>query len=321
MAKSRAVPDDHAAFAALPIQMVTIGSGDQRIAVHVAGRLASNRVPVVCVPSYQRNMSDFADFIGYFASAADADWPVVLLDLRGRGRSSDRRIKADYASPNDAHDLVVIARALGIETAVFLGQGYGGQVVMALAAERPSLVAGAVLIDAGPLSDPRGLVRLHRNMALVEGMQGPGLRSMFRQMLAVSYPGAAESRLDALAARTHYFDKRHRARALFDPHLITLLAGFEQDDALVAQWPLFNALADQPLLLMKTQLTDQLRRDTFDEMLRRRPDATGLMIADQGSPALLDHRDEVGAIATFVGEVNEGLFGVPPGRAAAPNSA
>jgi hypothetical protein len=161
-----------------------------------------------------------------------------------------------------------------------------------------------VLVDAGPVSDPRGLVRLHRNLSQVEGMKGQGIRSMFRQMLSVSYPELPEPRIDQLAARTHFLDQRQRARALFDPHLITMLEGFEQDDVLVAQWPLFATLATLPLLIFRTQLTDLLRREVFDEMLRRRDDAQGLMIAGQGSPALLDHPDEAAAIAAFVKAIN-----------------
>jgi pimeloyl-ACP methyl ester carboxylesterase len=304
MAKQRIVPADHPAFAGLPVRMITADSGDQQIAVHVAGRLTSDRLPVVCVPGYQRNMSDFTEFVGYCQRAMGEDWPVVLLDLRGRGRSSDRTSKADYISPNDARDLSIVANALGIEAAVFIGQGYGGQVVMALGTERPSLIAGAVLVDAGPVSDPRGLVRLHRNLSQVEGMKGSGIRSMFRQMLSVSYPELPEARIDQLSARTHYLDKRERARALFDPHLITMLEEFEQDDVLVAQWPLFATLDNLPLLMFRTQLTDQLRREVFDEMLRRRDNAQGLMIAGQGSPALLDHPDETAAIAVFVKAIN-----------------
>ena len=56
-----------------------------------------------------------------------------------------------------------------IDSAIFIGQGYGGQVLMALGAQQPTLIAGAVLIDAGPMTDPRGLVRLRNNLRALEG--------------------------------------------------------------------------------------------------------------------------------------------------------
>lgn len=301
MFKKRVVPPDHPAFSGLSAQYVAVGTAPERIAAHISGRLAIGRPPLVCVAGYHRNMADFADLVRLFQRIHDGDWPVVLIDLKGRGRSSDRGNKAQYVSPVDANDLWQVCAALGVESAVFLGQGYGGQVVMALAAQRPMLIAGAILIDAGPVSDPRGLVRLRNNLSDLEGLRSAaGLRAMFRRMLAAGYPGIPDATLDVLAARTHYLDRRGRVKALFDTHLVRILEDFEHDDVLVAQWPLFHALDDMPLMLMRTQLTDQLRRETFEEMLRRRRDAEGYIIEGQASPALLSTNDDVEPIADFV---------------------
>lgn len=308
MPRSRVVPSDHKPFAALPARAITLGDARQSVAVHVAGTLDTRRLPLICVPGYHRNMADFTDFVAYFQRLAPPDWPVVLVDLKGRGRSGDRIEKADYASPQDAHDLALLAAALGIGQAIFLGQGYGGQVIMALAAERPGLIAGAVLIDAGPVTDSRGLVRLRNNLQHIESARGERAIDMaFRQILGADYPGAPEAQLQALALRTHVFDKRGRPQPLFDRYLLKRLENFDHDDVLVAQWPLFEALAHAPLLLMRTQLTDQLRRQTFEDMVRRRPDAASLTIAGQGSPALLDQAEDVTPIARFVSEVARGV--------------
>ncbi|HEY4202144.1 MAG TPA: alpha/beta fold hydrolase [Devosiaceae bacterium] len=300
MSRQDRIPADHPAFADLPARMLTLDRGDAAMAVYVAGRLGGDRPPLVCIPGYHRNMSDYSAFLRQCSLRLPADWPVVLLDLRGRGRSTDRA-KHDYASPADALDLTILANALGIERAVFIGQGYGGQVTMALASLRPSLIAGAVLIDAGPVSDPRGLVRLRVNLRHIAALRGDAtIRAGLRQILANDYPGTAEGELDKLALRTHFIGRRGRAHGLFDPQLLLMLDSFEHDDVLVAQWPLFDALAGAPLLLFRSQFTDQLRRETFDEMIRRRPEAEALVIAGQGSPALLDHAEEVDAIAGFL---------------------
>lgn len=297
----RTVPADHPAFARLPVIPIAVGPAGEQIAVHVSGRLAIGQAPLVCVSGYHRNMSDFTDFLELFHGGFEQGQPVVLVDFKGRGRSSDRGDKSHYASPVDAHDLSQVCTALGIESAAFMGQGYGGQVIMALAAQRPTLIAGAILIDAGPVSDPRGLVRLRNNLGDLDGLRTPAsLRAMFRRMLASGYPGISDPMLDVLAARTHYLDRRGRVRPLFDPHLIRILDAFEHDDILVAQWPLFHALDQIPIMLMRTQLTDQLRRETFDEMMRRRRDAEGYIIEGQASPALLSTHDDVDPIAEFV---------------------
>lgn len=298
--RPRTPPDDYPSFANLPITRYAIGPADEMVAVHVSGRLAIGRIPLVCVPGYQRNMADFADFANHFHRVFGDDWPIVLVDLKGRGRSSDRADKARYISTVDALDLIQVLAALAVDGGIFIGQGYGGQVVMALAAERPNLLAGSVLIDAGPVSDPRGLVRLRNNLKDLEGNRSEaGFRTMFRRMLAPDYPAATEGLLDVLAARSHYLDKRSRVRGLFDPHLVKMLEPFEHDDILVPQWRLYDALASAPLMLMRTQLTEQVRRETFEEMLRRRRDADGYVIEGSGSPALLNTPEDVEPIAEF----------------------
>jgi pimeloyl-ACP methyl ester carboxylesterase len=301
LAPARTVPDDYPAFRTLPVRHFAIGPADELVAVHVHGRPGIGRVPLVCVPGYQRNMSDFSDFANHFHRVFGDDWPIVMIDLKGRGRSSDRRDKARYISTVDAVDVMQVLAALAVDGGIFVGQGYGGQVVMALAADRPNLVLGAILVDSGPVSDPRGLVRLRNNLAALDGGRSEaGFRNMQRRMLAADYPAATEGLLDVLGARTHYLDKRSRVRPLFDPHLGKMLDTFEHDDILVPQWPFYDALSAAPLMLMRTQLTEQLRRETFEEMLRRRRDADGYAIEGQSSPALLNTPEDVEPIATFV---------------------
>jgi pimeloyl-ACP methyl ester carboxylesterase len=245
-------------------------------------------------------MSDYVSFVRQLRLAIGEAQPVVLVDLKGRGRSSDRRTANAYSSLRDADDLVELCRALAIERAIFIGQGYGGQVLMALAAARPSLIAGTVLLDAGPVSDSRGLVRLRTTLHELTGVRGEAsLGSMLRRLAAADYPAAPDVLLEALALRTHYVDRRGRLQPLFDPALIRLLEPFDLDDVLVAQWPLFDALAPMPLLMMRTQLTQQLRRETFEEMLRRRRDSEAFVIEQQGSPPLLDSAEDVRPIADF----------------------
>lgn len=303
MAKARSVPSDHPPLEGLPVRSVTIGSAGETMAVHAAGQLGPDRVPVLCVAGYNRNMADYRDFLRVGRHLLPKTAPIVLVDLKGRGRSADRSRADDYTSLKDAADLVDICRALAIERAIFVGQGYGGQVLMALAADRPALIAGTVLIDAAPVSDPRGLVRLRTTLNELTGVRGEAsLRPMLRRMTAADYPEAPEAMIDMLATRTHFVDKRGRLQPLFDPALIRLLEPFSLDDVLTAQWPLFDALATAPLLMMRTQMTQQLRRDTFEEMMRRRRDAEAFVIDAQGSPALLDTPDNVQPIADFVRE-------------------
>ncbi len=302
MAKFPTPPADHPAFADLPVRLITIGGGKLGIAVHASGDFSAGLVPVVGLAGYHRNMSDFAGFAVRFRTRKKADWPLILIDLPGRGRSGRRRGPSQYSTLDDMEAIAAVLAALIVPRAIFLGQGHGGQAIMTLAAQHPLLVAGAGLIDAGAVADPRGLVRLRNNCAYLDGLRGPAdsMRAALRQIAAADFPGQTPQGLDRLGLRTHFIDKRGRIRPLFDPALAKRLERFDTDDVFEPQWRLFEALNHRPLLLMRTQLTDQLRRETFEEMCRRRPDALALSIEGQGSPALLESEEEINAIMALV---------------------
>ncbi len=316
MSKRPFPSDEHPAFAGLPVSYVAGAPANSKLAVHMAGTLDDVRVPLICVHGYCRNMSDFGAFIQQFHRLGESDWPIVLVDLLGRGRSSNRGGPEDYTTPNDAGDVASVAAALGIECAMILGQGHGGQVAMALSAGHSSLIAGTVLIDASPITDTPGIVRMRDNMNLMGSVRGQQqLMRVAHQVYANIYPGATEEEMSALTARTHEVTKNGRVAAFFDRSLLKRLERIRVEDMFEAQWALFNNLAGAPMMLMRTQLTDQLQRATFERMASLRSDAVQLVIPGQGSPALLSGEDEVGAIVDFVRYVSDGahLSGIVAG--------
>lgn len=307
MTKKRMIPPDHKPFVSLPVRMIETRIGGLHAAVHVSGTLTRASMPIVCIAGLQRNMSDFTDFAAYFNRMSANERALVLIDLPGRGRADDRPRTEDYGTLADARDVADILATLGIVRAIFLGQGQGGQIVMALAASHPLIIGGVVLLDSGPMVDSRGIVRLRNNLAHLSALKGEQrVTAGFRRMLAGDYPELPEDALDALARRSHFIDKRGRAQPLFDPKLLAPLDTIGVEDVLAPQWPLFDALAGLPLMILRTQLTDQLRRETYEEMVRRRPDAVALTIAGQGSPALFDQHEEIEAVLRFIESIGGG---------------
>jgi len=290
----------------MPVSYITLGAAGTNMAVQISGVLDDRRLPLVCIPGYCRNMVDFADFAALFHRLGEPDWPVVLLDLFGRGRSPDRKNPNHYTTTNDGDDVAMLAASLGIERAVFLGQDHGGQVTMALGASHPHLIGGAILIDCGPVTHTPGLVRMRDNYLLMAKLaERRQFLSIARQAMAKSYPGATRNELDMLIARTHFAGKKGRTGALFDPVLLKRLQALKFDDLFEARWPFFELLNERPLMLIRTQLTDQVQRDVFDAMAELRSDAIQLVIPGQGSPALLAGEDEVGSIVDFVANASK----------------
>lgn len=73
--------------------------------------------------------------------------PVVAVDQRGHGRSSKPDDGYDFATV--VGDLLVLIESLGWTAPVVVGQSWGGNVVVELAASHPTAVAGVVAVDGG----------------------------------------------------------------------------------------------------------------------------------------------------------------------------
>ena len=291
-------------FSGLPVRTITCSAANIQIAVHIHGEIADDVAPIVCLPGYVRNISDFAGLPAAINRLPDTGFAFILIDLPGRGRSAYLGKGARYSTLADADCVLDVMAALDVPRAVLAGEGHGGQVAMVIAARQPLAVAGTILIDSGPVTDPRGLVRARNNFRHLTALKSPSAaRAALRKIVGTDYPGESEARLDGFAQRIYAEDGRGKLRPLFDSQLIAQLEQFEFDDVLEPQWQLFDTLSHAPLMIVRSQLTDQVRRASFDEMVRRRRDAATLVISDQGSPALLENPEEHQAIAAFLREI------------------
>lgn len=301
MLKRAPDPAGPTAFPDLRVRHIACGPAHTSVAVHMQVHHENSGVPVLCIPGYVRNMSDFSALPAAINRLPDTGFRFILIDLPGRGRSAPREKRAPYSTPGDADVILSVLAALDIGRAVLMGEGHGGQAAMLAAHRQPRALGGAILINAGPVTDPRGLVRTRNNHRYLAGLRGEAnIRMALRKIGLADHPGASEAELDRLADRLYRVNARGRLAALFDPRLVEQLESFGVEDAFEPQWPLFDCLEPAPLMIVRTQLTDQLRRATFEEMVRRRPDAATLAISGQGNPALLDGAEELNAIAAFL---------------------
>lgn len=78
---------------------------------------------------------------------------TAAVDLRGHGRSS--KPEGPYDVPTVADDLAALISALGLDRPVVVGQSWGGNVVLELAARHPRIVRGVVCVDGGWLEPSR----------------------------------------------------------------------------------------------------------------------------------------------------------------------
>ncbi|MSW46690.1 MAG: alpha/beta fold hydrolase, partial [Actinobacteria bacterium] len=84
---------------------------------------------------------------GVAAELAAAGHPVVWIDQRGHGQSSKPDDGYDFETI--VHDLVVLIGELGFRQPVVVGQSWGGNVVLEMAATYPNLPGAVVAVDGG----------------------------------------------------------------------------------------------------------------------------------------------------------------------------
>jgi pimeloyl-ACP methyl ester carboxylesterase len=86
---------------------------------------------------------------GVASVLSGAECAVAAVDLRGHGRSDKPDDGYDFATV--VADLVSVIRALGLERPVAVGQSWGGNVVVDLAARHPEVVGGVAGVDGGTI--------------------------------------------------------------------------------------------------------------------------------------------------------------------------
>lgn len=255
--------------------------------------------PLLCLPGLTRNHADF-DAV---AARLSPTRRVIRLDARGRG-VSDFADPDTYDLPTETADAIALLDHLKIERAAFLGTSRGGMVTMLAAATAPGRIAAAILNDIGPEIDQAGLDRIKAYVGkpplarsleeLAQAMQADG-RAGAPTLTAEDWlriAGAvAEETPDGVAFK--YDLRLGEALAAQNAALEKRIAKGEPAPDL---WPLFQALAQRPVLVLRGANSDILSAETAERMAAVSPDVTLVTVPDRAHVPLLDEPECVEAI-------------------------
>ena len=254
--------------------------------------------PLLCLPGLTRNARDFADF----AERYSPRFRVLALEFRGRGLSDYDPVPARYIPPTYAFDVVELLDLLGLPQAIFVGTSLGGLVTMAVAALAPQRIAAAILNDVGPELSDEGVDRIKTYVG--------------RPVRFASWDEAAERIAASLRpAFEHYgpgdWLKMARRNCREDDGAIL----FDYDMAIaepfntvgpapeVDMWPLFQALAQKPLLVIRGANSDLLSAEALRKMQGAAPAMKSAVVAGVGHAPELNEPQAVAAIDAFLDEV------------------
>jgi pimeloyl-ACP methyl ester carboxylesterase len=268
-----------------------------RLHVREYGTRSAPARPVVCLPGLTRTETDFAALAP--ALAKDNVRRVIAIDSRGRGQSDHDRNPENYNLLVELGDLVAVLTALAVEPAIFIGSSRGGLLTMQLGVAHPTMIAGVVLHDIGPVIEPKGLARLR---SYVGKMPQPRNFSegadILRQLFHGQFPSLAAEQW--LAAAKRAWQMRDGALTpTYDVRLSRTLASIDIELPLPPLWNEFDALKRVPMLVIRGGRSDILSAATMAAMAQRHPGMETIEVADQGHVPLLEG-DIVGRIVAFV---------------------
>jgi pimeloyl-ACP methyl ester carboxylesterase len=252
---------------------------------------------VLCLHGLTRNSADFADL----AAALQPDFRVLAMDQRGRGRSAYDPDPSRYALPTYVKDAFALMDHLALEHVAVIGTSMGGLMAMLMAARQPDRICGIVFNDVGPVVEAEGLRR-------IQGYVGKGGEiaswadavALTQANNGAAFPGLSEADWLAFARRLFVENDAGVPVLAYDAKISEPMQA-DQTKAVPADlWPVFDAMGEIPLLVVRGALSDILSRETVEEMARRHPGTTAVEVPDRGHAPMLDEPEAMQAVSEFL---------------------
>jgi pimeloyl-ACP methyl ester carboxylesterase len=259
----------------------------------------AGKAPLLCLHGLTRNSRDFTDF----AERHSPEWRVLAADFRGRGLSDYDPLPARYTPVTYAADVLHFLNALEIDRAVFIGTSLGGLVTMAIAAIAPQRIAASILNDVGPELTAGGLER-------IRSFVGKDVRFATWDEAAEAI-AANNRRLPQGYSHDDWLEMAHRVcredkgEIVFDYDMAIALP-FETHGPVpkVDLWPLFKALGQKPLLVVRGEQSDLLSADALEKMHEAAPGMKSVTVPGVGHAPTLDEPEALEAIDALLGSLD-----------------
>jgi pimeloyl-ACP methyl ester carboxylesterase len=259
----------------------------------------ADKPPLLCLPGLTRNARDFAALAERYSPA----FRVLALDFRGRALSDYDPVPARYSPMVYAGDVTQLLDDLGISQAIFVGTSLGGLVTMVIAATAPERIAAAIINDVGPDVDPKGIDRI-----LTYVGKDLRFRSWDEAGRAISgnYGSAFERNSHEDWVRMAQRNCREEKGEIRFDYDMAIAEPFKTAGPTpqVDLWPLFAALGQKPLLVIRGEKSDLLTAETAARMRTVAPGMTLATVPGVGHAPELNEAEAVAAIDHFLASLS-----------------
>ena len=257
-------------------------------------------LPVLCMHGLSRNSADFAGLADHLAPSRRG----IVAEQRGRGRSAWDPTPANYTPLTYVQDMFLLLDELGLERVALIGTSMGGLMSFLMAAQAPQRFPGMVINDIGPEIDPVGLARIQRYVG-----KNPPVTSWdeavakTREINEVAFPDYSDEEWLAFT-RNLYVEQDGVPVLAYDPAIAEGMADPEETGAVPPDlWPVFEAAAAVPMLVIRGELSDILAADCVTRMGERDPDLESVEVPRVGHAPMLTEPEALRAIDAFLGRL------------------
>ena len=214
-------------------------------------------------------------------------------------RSDYDPVPARYNPLTYAGDVIELLDQLGIDQAIFVGTSLGGLVTMVVAATAPQRIAAAILNDVGPDVDPPASTA---SSPMSARMSASAAGTRRRDTIAANYG----SKFDRFThedwvemAKRNCREENGEIRFDYD---MAIAEPFRTAGPVpqVDLWPLFAALGQKPLLVVRGEKSDLLTAETAAKMRAIAPAMKLAVVAGVGHAPELSEPEAVAAIDEFL---------------------
>ncbi len=252
------------------------------------------------MPGLARNARDFEGLAPFMA----AKRRVIVVEFRGRGESAYAKDPMTYVPLTYVQDVIALLDGMEIQRFATVGTSLGGLISMLLAATQSGRVVGAVLNDVGPELEAAGLERI-RDYIGSGGSQPTWIHAAraYSDLNGAIYPHYDIHDWLRITKRTHRLTPEGRIVTDYDKQIAAPLRAPGGADAGVDLWPVYQALGDIPLLILRGELSDILSGAASRKMTDALPNARLVEVSGVGHAPTMDESEARAAIDSWVSEL------------------
>jgi pimeloyl-ACP methyl ester carboxylesterase len=255
------------------------------------------RATILCMHGLTRNSADFEGIAAHLAQ----NYRLLIVDQRGRGRSEYDSNIDNYQPAVYVQDMFKLLDELQLDKVMLMGTSMGGLMSMIMVAMQPQRFTAVIMNDIGPEIAPEGLARIKGYVGkTAPATSWEDAAEKSREINGAAFPDYTDADWMRFARATYREDESGVPRLAYDPAIAQPMQ--ENQDAAVPPdlWPLFEAMANTPLLLIRGEITDILAPECVSRMQAIKPDMDIATIPGRGHAPILDEPECIAAIDGFL---------------------